>query len=111
MEWQRIVMGAIERTLYMSSLLMNYGEFIAVWLGLKVAGGWKRWQEPDGRYYFSITLFGSGLSLLYAVVGYKMTTWIYNSQWSHAAIVPSLLIMATYILWWWLENKVDKKPN
>jgi hypothetical protein len=36
-KWQAPLLGYLERILYVTSLLMNYGGFIAVWLALKVA--------------------------------------------------------------------------
>jgi len=79
-----IIVGLIERTLFFFSILFSYEEFIAVWLALKVAGQWKRWEDGftldtddlemknSGRVLYNIFLIGSGLSLGFAVMGAKL---------------------------------------
>lgn len=113
LDYQPTVMGLIERTLYMSALTYGRGEFIAVWLGLKVAGGWQRWQEPkSGRYLYSRSLFGSGLSVLYALAGFLIVKGFSpkrNDLFSYAILVPSALILATLLLWWWLKRYIGKR--
>jgi len=41
----RIMVGIFERVLYTSSILLNKPEFIALWLALKVAGGFNVWSK------------------------------------------------------------------
>ena len=43
--WQSRAVGFLEAILYVSSLIHNKPEFIAIWLALKVAGQWGRWSE------------------------------------------------------------------
>ena len=38
------MVGFIERTLYVISIQINSPQFIGVWLAVKVAGQWKRWN-------------------------------------------------------------------
>jgi hypothetical protein len=110
LDYQPILMGLIERTLYMSALLFGHGEFIAVWLGLKVAGGWKRWQnEKIGRYLYSRSLFGSGLSLLYALMGFLLIEGISSGKGDYAGLVSYTLAAATWALWIWLKRYTRRK--
>jgi hypothetical protein len=70
------LVGFVERTLYVAALQFSQAEFIAVWLALKVAGQWKRWEEGhgevSGRVFFNIFLVGSGLSIAFAVAGARL---------------------------------------
>jgi hypothetical protein len=113
LDYQPKLMGLIERTLFMSALLFNRGEFIAVWLGLKVAGGWKRWQDEKlGRYLYSSSLFGSGLSVLYALVGFMLArglTWKLQDLYGYPVLAALALILATVILWIWLKRYTGKR--
>ena len=47
--WHSAVVGTIEAVLYTSAWVMNQKEFIGVWLVLKVAGRWQRWEHRDAR--------------------------------------------------------------
>jgi hypothetical protein len=100
-DWQPPITGTVERTLYISSLLMGYGEFIGFWLALKVAIAWARWGKGhSGRTIYMGSLIGSALSVLYAVVGFQMIKWIEQEQWFLAATVPNLLLLGTGgVLW------------
>lgn len=62
-------LGCLERAMYVSAWFVNFPQFIGLWLSLKVAGGWKMWQEDDNsRGHFTIFLIGSGLSIFVAIV-------------------------------------------
>ena len=39
------LVGLVERTLYVIALQLGKGEFIGVWIALKVAGQWQRWGQ------------------------------------------------------------------
>jgi hypothetical protein len=77
--WHPRLVGILERLLYVVALQTETGEFIGFWLAIKVAGQWSLWTVGDGdvsgREFFNTFLIGNGLSILFAVVGFKMITW------------------------------------
>ena len=99
--WTAVYVGIIERILYVSSLQLGTEEFIGLWLGLKVAGGWTRWSEK--RKIFQIFLIGSGLSVMYAAVGFKLIGWLQNCRSPEWWLVPATLVAFTVGLWAWLR--------
>ncbi len=111
LKYQPKLIGFIERTLYMSALIYGRGEFIAIWLGLKVAGGWKRWQhEKYGRYLYSSSLIGN-LSVLYALVGFMLAkglTWQLKDFFNYPFLAALALIIATVSLLTWLKTYSGK---
>jgi hypothetical protein len=92
------LIGLLERALYVASLQLGEPEFIGVWLALKVAGQWKRWEEADGRIFYNIFLIGSGLSIAYAIVGFQLITFVVSERWSFAFGIPLALLIGTYAL-------------
>ncbi len=69
--WPPTIVGLIESILYTSSFLVGRPEFIAVWLGLKVAGHWDLWQEGQaGRARFNRALVGNGMAIMISGVTY-----------------------------------------
>lgn len=60
--------GVIERILYTGSILLGFPYFVAIWLPLKMVGGWGEWSKPGqlARARFIVSLIGNGLSLLVA---------------------------------------------
>ena len=61
-------MGIVERSLYTTAILLNQPGFIAIWLALKVASQWTRWQDKE-RGTYNVFLIGNGLSLMIAFTG------------------------------------------
>ena len=108
--WQPALIGVIERIFYISSLLMNHYEFIGLWLILKMAGHILG-KEPSDRIFYMETLIGNAISLLYAGVGFQMISWIKKEEWFWAAIIPSLLITATYYFYRYLETLANKNQK
>lgn len=103
--WQPPITGTVERTLYVSSLLMGYGEFIGLWLALKVTVAYPLWSRThSGRTIYMCSLIGSALSVLYAVVGYQAIRWLEGEKWFPAAAVSILLWLGTAVLWNYLEK-------
>jgi len=100
------LLGFVERALFVATLQMGRGEFIGVWLLLKVAGQWKRWADGekvgdkviDGRSAFNIFLIGSGLSIAYAFVGAQLIRFILGKDWWYAVGLPVGLLLATLLL-------------
>ena len=72
-----MMVGVLERILYSAAWQFGKGEFIAVWLALKVAGQWKSWTGDHsgrniGRTLLNLFLIGNGFSIAYGVVGAVM---------------------------------------
>lgn len=61
-------MGILERFMYTTVFIVNQPAFVAVWLALKVASQWKRW-EGEERGTYNVFLIGSALSLIIAFLG------------------------------------------
>src|SRR5918992_3144402 len=108
--WQPRVTGIVERVLYVATLQIGKGEFIGFWLALKVAGQWTRWSKepqpgenfPQGRSIYQNFLIGNGLSVLYALVGFKIIEWVSSWMILKAIMIPASLIVSTMALWLWL---------
>lgn len=78
-----LVVGLIERVLYVASWLEGTPEFIGVWLALKVAGGWSAWSDGldvpaagsretsvvkvPGRILFNLSLANSAMSVIHSI--------------------------------------------
>jgi len=73
--------GVIERFLYTTAILIGEPTLIAVWLVFKVAPQWGRWRQFDkGRRIYNIFLIGSGLSLIFGIIGGFLIKWLQNHQ-------------------------------
>jgi len=57
-----------ERGTITGALLLGYPQWIAIWLGFKVAAGWSSKQTRDPRT-INIYLIGTALSIILASVG------------------------------------------
>jgi len=86
------ILGLVERTIYTASTYLGSPEFVGAWLVLKVAGQWGKWSEKEGRAWFNAFLVGTGISLMYGVVGGYLISWIAQHDWSKALTVPLSLI-------------------
>lgn len=64
---QSEILGIVERSLYITSFLINAPEFIAIWFTIKMAINWKRWSDAEGRLLFNIFLIGNGLSIIFSI--------------------------------------------
>lgn len=95
--WTSSLSGILDRVIYTSSLLIPAKEFIAVWLAIKVAVQWKRWDDEKdlgkARASFHIFVIGTGLSLLYGVVGALIVEWLSSQEYMPAIVVPVLLVV------------------
>ena len=68
-DWLPVIAGSCEAVLFASAFHIGKPEYIAVWLGLKIAAGWKLW-EP-GRNRFQVFLIGNALCIGSAYLGAK----------------------------------------
>lgn len=99
--WIPPITGFLERILYTSSLQLGKGEFVGVWLAIKVASQWKKWNEDEHRCLFQIFLIGSGLGILYASAGYKIIDWVVSGSWLLALVVAISVIATSEVLRCW----------
>jgi len=113
--WTSGMLGGIERIIYVASLQLGKGEVIGFWLAVKVAGQWIFGQEKEpgdamkARKVHNIVLIGNGLSILYAVVGFKMIGWLDGKDWGPAILVPLSLLLATVFCSSWIGREIQKK--
>ena len=100
--WQASIIGMVERTLYLSSLLAGYAAFIGLWVGLKLGVQYKRWSEngsgQKGHTLFMNNLVGNGLSILYAAAAYGIIEWVRSDKVNYAIGVPILLVVGTLFI-------------
>lgn len=64
--WLPAWIGLVEQPLYITAIILHNSSFIVVWLGFKVAGIWKIWEEDKDRMSFNTFILGNALSLLNA---------------------------------------------
>jgi hypothetical protein len=81
--WASQQVGMVERFLYTSSILFAGSGLIAVWVGIKALSQWKRWEGKTHaeRVTFNLYLVGSGLSLLYGILGAQIAIWLNGSEY------------------------------
>jgi hypothetical protein len=123
MNWQPLYTGLLERSLYVSSLLMGKGELIGLWLVLKLAVQYKRWtgeatsalterdQALKGRYLFANSLNGNGLSILCSFVGFLLIKWLDRGMWDRLWITLLLSILLTTFLYIYLDYWKNKQTS
>lgn len=112
-KWHGAAVGFLERAMYTASWHVGAPEFIAVWLGLKVAGRWEVWRSGlegeesrvPGRSIYNVFLIGSGLSILYASVGALAPEWLPDERWVDWIGVSSALLLGTLLLWLYARLK------
>jgi len=114
-----VIVGSVERTLYFFAILLGFGEFVAVWLALKVAGKWARWEKDEkkdgkyGRVFYNIFLVGSGISLGFAFSGVNLVYLLdeESSIWWLAPIAIIVGLVILYGLICLLQYVYDKKTK
>lgn len=111
--WQPRLTGIVERVLYVAAFQVGKPEFIGVWLALKVAGQWTRWSKepntgenvPQGRSIYQNFLIGNALSVIYALVGFKLIEWIQMvDSVGRSVLVSGVLLASTFAMWWYLSK-------
>ena len=117
------LVGMIERMLYVAAFQFNSPEFVAVWLALKVAGQWNRWEDDvhledgriiSGRFFFGIFLIGSALSIFYGFSGYQIIENLASQKIYEAIILAMIVILISVLFWiyiWWHQRKSDVMPQ
>lgn len=63
-----IPLGICERTSYTAAILLGVPTWIGVWLAIKVAAQWRRWQGEE-RATYNVFLIGNILSIFFGLVG------------------------------------------
>jgi hypothetical protein len=114
------VVGLVERPLYVAAFVAGEPTFVGIWLGIKVAGGWKYWAEPwdipngpkvSGRSTFNIMLIGSAVSVAYAWVGADLIRSWQRQDVASVILAPLALVAAHGALYWWLTRQPKwRKP-
>jgi|SRR5437762_5514606 len=115
------LMGQVERPLYVAAFLANEPTFVGIWLGLKTAGGWKRWQDEiklkdgggaiSGRTVFNVMLIGSAVLVAYGWVGAYIVRTLEHHNWQSAVVVSVALLLAHLCLYGWLRGKVPAEGS
>lgn len=114
-----MMVGMIERVLYTTSWILGQPIFIAVWIALKVAGGWKGWNEMQiknglkvrGRSIFNVFLIGNAFSIAYAIAGSLFITLSKTFISVDAIVIVSALIVGTFAFWLWNVILLCKQSN
>ena len=82
--WPPTLVGVMEGLMYPVAIAVGSGEFIGIWLAVKVAGQWVRWgtetptgrarvlQAKKGRRRFNKFLIGNALRIVLAVITYGL---------------------------------------
>lgn len=100
--WQSNAVGLLERALYTSAWLVGRPGFVAIWLGLKLAGHWKHGmsggEAVPGKAAFGVFLIGNGLSLAYGLLGGMMVDWLRFELWPYAIAAPIVLVLFNWYL-------------
>ena len=112
--------GLVERPLYVAAFLAGAPAFVGVWLGLKVAGGWKGWQDPytlksgkmvAGRTVFNFMLIGSAVSVAYGWAGARIIRALQAHDVQSAVVVAVALFLANLAFYLWLKSQAPAQPK
>jgi hypothetical protein len=114
--WQGDLVGAVERLLYITAILLQRAEFIAVWLTLKTVSrspGWTRDKWIKGRGIFNNFLIGNGISILFSFIGVELAILFVGSKWQRdcasAWAITLLVVLIFAVTWLWLHCRLEKK--
>jgi hypothetical protein len=111
--WTAAQVGIVERLIYTSSILFIGIEIVAIWFGIKALSQWKRWETDSirSRATFNNFLVGSGLSLLYGVLGGYIIFWLDTKDYMYVIGSMLGLILINLILWGWASSKVKQMKS
>ena len=101
------LVGLIERGLFVGALQHDRGEFVAVWLALKVAAQWKGWEQGvgsgsakvQGRDLFNVFLVGSGLSIAFSALSVRLAELARWGNWPMFWLSLGAACVATALIW------------
>ncbi len=119
--WHAIILGSVERVLFVGSVLFGKPEFIAAWLALKVAGQWRIWTDPTvikdkngwtvveiaPRNAYNIFLVGNALSVGFSVLGAQLIEWGCVSAWPKVWVAIGSAIVGATLLWCYARAKAS----
>jgi hypothetical protein len=110
--WTTEMVGYLERFIYTTSVIFGVKELFAAWLVLKLSSQWVKWggvknlekpknvnlifkrqkdeeQKYKSRAIFQIFLLGTGLSLVYGLLGGQVAIWLSQGKclYSYVSVV------------------------
>ena len=125
--WLPALVGIIERFIFFISFLHFHEKFfdiVGYWFLIKVAAGWKRWQEGEklsrkarisGYDVYKVFLIGSTLSTMHGMVGAMIVNWTKCSKFGYAIIIPIISIYVTFFMGFiaamYRDKTIKKKKN
>lgn len=110
--WYSTAVGVLERFLYIIALLNQFGEFLGLWIAFKVVGRWERSKlefeklmkgdknqigKLKAQAIYNIFTIGNALSIIYAVVGWKIISWMNKGQGYKSIFVGLCAILFSFI--------------
>lgn len=108
--WLPAALGAVERGLYVLSLVTQHPEFIAFWITMKVAGQWTQWSTDqvledgrrlNGRAVFHIFLLGNALSIVFSFLGFQTFRWLLAGNEGTAVVASTTVFSVTLAFGLW----------
>jgi hypothetical protein len=126
--WATELVGHLERFIYTTSIIFGVKEFIAVWLVLKLSSQWTKWGgeknpfNPQGndtiyksRATYQIFILGTGLSLVYGVLGGQITIWLSNCKFWYSFLSLVAVVGLNLYIYFRINNQINmnilKKEN
>lgn len=116
--WQASLVGITERFLYIGSLQINQGEFIAVWLTLKTIAQSRHWTKAKaapGRAIYNTFLIGNALSIIFSLAAYSGMQWALGAKWEKdytlALGVPLVILGISIIQFWRLGREASSEAK
>ena len=97
-QWQVLMLGVVERFLYLTSIMIGKPEFIAVWLTIKTVYLSLSKKDVSGRRIYNNFLVGNGISILYAFAGAGFIQWMTGSVFEESVPLALLSAAAPVIL-------------
>ncbi len=106
--------GAVERLLYTTALLFGQPVLIAVWLAIKTLGTapWSADGDREvARERFLRSLMLSGVSLVWAVIGWRSIIWITADRPAEAIVVTITAFVGCIGLGFWMKRLAPPIPE
>ena len=121
--WHSIVLGMIERIMFVGSLQLKRPEFIGVWLAFKIASQWSRWTDDGktdqkkkaakvhGRELYNIFLTGNALSIVYSAVGASMIKLLVAGKTLPTLALAIMVLVGSGILLMYVQKQAKKSKD